>query len=138
MRWWNWRWRSWRKRNRSGVGEYNGGGGTMPFKSVPVVILAAVGAAAQPAAPAFEAATVKSSNANGSGMHWKSRPGYIVMNNYTLQGLMGVVYHVREDQVSGGPKWIDAERFDIEGRALGPVDDPELLRTLQTLLADRL
>jgi uncharacterized protein (TIGR03435 family) len=59
------------------------------------------------------------------------------MKNLSLKVLTGVAYSLPADRVLGGPKWIESERFDIEARAIGPAGDPELLRMLQSLLAER-
>jgi uncharacterized protein (TIGR03435 family) len=44
---------------------------------------------------------------------------------------------IAEDQILGGPKWIDATRYDILARADYAAGEPELLMMLQPLLADR-
>jgi uncharacterized protein (TIGR03435 family) len=108
-------------------------------KSVsPLCLLLWVGVAfSQDAAPAFEAATVKPSKAERDGSSWDSRPGYLVMKNQTLGSLIRIAYHLRPEQVAGGPKWVEADRFDVEARAQGPADDPKLLAMLQTLLTER-
>src|SRR5258706_2563252 len=91
----------------------------------------------QPPAPAFEAATIKPSHEGEGHTSWHSRPGYLVMKNLSLKVLTGVAYSLPADRVIGGPKWIESDRFDIEARAIGPAEDPELLRMLQSLLAER-
>lgn len=48
-----------------------------------------------------------------------------------------IAYRVKDFQVSGGPKWIDADRFDINARSAGGEGDEKLFEMLQTLLADR-
>jgi uncharacterized protein (TIGR03435 family) len=60
------------------------------------------------------------------------------MKNQNLQRLVAIAYGFNDEQrVIGGPKWVGSDRFDIEARAVGPAKDPELLRMLQNLLADR-
>jgi uncharacterized protein (TIGR03435 family) len=87
--------------------------------------------------PAFEAATIKPSKdqPGHSGSH--SRTGMIVMSGQTLKGLICNAYRVKDYQVSGGPKWLDADRFDINAKASGAATDAELKDMLQTLLAER-
>jgi uncharacterized protein (TIGR03435 family) len=87
--------------------------------------------------PSFEAATIKPSQdvPGHSGSH--SRTGMIVMNGQTLKGLICAAYRVKDYQVSGGPKWIEGERFDINAKAAGAATDSELKDMLQSLLADR-
>jgi len=87
--------------------------------------------------PAFEAATIKpSKDAPGhSGSH--SRTGMIVLTGQTLKGLVCAAYQVKDFQVTGGPKWIDGDRFDINAKADGAANGSQLKEMLQTLLADR-
>jgi uncharacterized protein (TIGR03435 family) len=63
--------------------------------------------------------------------------GSIVLLGQTLKRLIVIAYGTKDNQVSGGPKWLDADRFDINAKAAGAVGDPQLLAMLQTLLADR-
>jgi uncharacterized protein (TIGR03435 family) len=46
-------------------------------------------------------------------------------------------YHLTEYQLSGGPGWLDNDRFDIEGRAATPAGEEQLRAMLNTLLAER-
>ncbi len=98
-------------------------------------ILLATCAFAQP--PAFEAATIKPSQDAFGHSGWHVRTGMIVMDGQTLKSLIAIAYHVKDSQVSGGPKWIDGDRFDINAKALGAADQPQLLLMLRTMLADR-
>jgi len=99
------------------------------------IFFLAVCAFAQP--PAFEAATIKPSKdqPGHSGSH--SRTGMIVLTGQTLKGLICSAYQVKDFQVSGGPNWIDGDRFDINAKAEGAANGPQLKLMLQTLLADR-
>jgi uncharacterized protein (TIGR03435 family) len=102
-------------------------------KAVLSILLTASAGAQQ---PAFEAASIKPSKEFG-GRHWDSHPGTISLRGHSLKGLICVAYHIKESQVSGGPKWLDDDRFDINAKAEGPAEDPQLLAMLQTLLAER-
>jgi uncharacterized protein (TIGR03435 family) len=99
-----------------------------------ITILAAASAFAQPAA--FEAAAIKPSKDASRGVSWDTEPGRLNLSA-TLKGMISIAYQVKDFQVAGGPKWIDGERFDINAKAEGPANDPQLLAMLQTLLADR-
>jgi uncharacterized protein (TIGR03435 family) len=59
------------------------------------------------------------------------------MRNCTLWKCIWFAYQVKEYQISGGPKWLDHDRYDINARATGPVKSPELRVMLQRLLAER-
>lgn len=101
-----------------------------------ILILAASCLHAQ-TAPAFEAASIKPADPSETGSGWHSRPGYIVLQNQTLVGLMRIAYHLNEGQVTGGEKWTGVDRFAIEARANAPLDEKDMVPMLQTLLADR-
>jgi uncharacterized protein (TIGR03435 family) len=66
-------------------------------------------------------------------------PGRLSAENITLKLLTAEAYRVYDYQISGGPKWVESERYDVEAKAAG---DPAANRTqlrvmLQNLLADR-
>jgi uncharacterized protein (TIGR03435 family) len=56
-----------------------------------------------------------------------------------LKLLISEAYHVYDFQISGGPKWIDSDRYDVEAKATGdaPPTRNQLRAMLQKLLADR-
>jgi uncharacterized protein (TIGR03435 family) len=102
------------------------------------VVLLAYGAFAQQAGPRFEVATVKPAapNQSGYGVNWNR--GLVRLNNVTLKAAILYAYDLHEYQLSGGPKWVDSEAFDIVGKAESPEDKKEALYAmLQALLADR-
>ncbi len=45
-------------------------------------------------------------------------------------------YHLTPTQLSGGPGWLDSDRFSLEAKAEG-ADESQLRQMLQTLLAER-
>lgn len=58
--------------------------------------------------------------------------------NATLKMMMATAYQVPAFQISGGPNWVDSERFDIEARAEDPRTGYIQLRLMmQSLLEDR-
>ncbi len=109
----------------------------MTMKVIPPLIFSLVAFAQTPAPPAFEAAAIKPSNEppGHSGMH--SRTGMLVIENQTLRGMFRDAYRINENQIEGGPKWMDEDRFNVNARSAGPSEGPELRQMLQTLLADR-
>jgi uncharacterized protein (TIGR03435 family) len=99
---------------------------------------------------AFEVASVKPSAPGVSGMFNSYLPdGGVRITGATLKNLVSVAYGVRAFQISGGPDWINTERFDVDARATTSSDatpvDPlkasaEQRKTgerLRNLLADR-
>lgn len=85
----------------------------------------------------FEAASIKPTRESAGSSTWNTRPGSIVLLGHTLKHLIVIAYGTKDYRVSGGPKWLDADRFDVNAKAAGAVGDPQLLAMLQTLLADR-
>jgi uncharacterized protein (TIGR03435 family) len=104
----------------------------MKFK---IIILASAALALH--AISFDVASVKPSNPNAVGSNSDSDPGRITMQNVTLKRCIMRAYEVPEIQITGGPKWLDESRFDIEARAGYPAQYAELNQMLQTLLAER-
>jgi uncharacterized protein (TIGR03435 family) len=109
------------------------------MKAFAILIAAAIFLMAQPAtAPlTFEAATIKptAEGPHHSGMH--TRTGLLMIQGETLQRLVRTAYQLTPNQVEGGPKWTDSDRYDINAKSEGPAEDDELLRMLQSLLAGR-
>ena len=87
--------------------------------------------------PAFEVASIRPSLESSSGGGIFESKGRIDARNVTLKRCVRGAYNVPEPQIIGGPKWVDQDRFYIEATAAVPTDDYELMRMLQTLLADR-
>jgi uncharacterized protein (TIGR03435 family) len=58
--------------------------------------------------------------------------------NVTLKRCIMGAYGVGPTQISGGPDWVDSERFDILAKTDQPVNDDATLNVmLQNLMADR-
>jgi uncharacterized protein (TIGR03435 family) len=105
-----------------------------------IVTVAAVGgiaggqAAQVPSAPAFEVASIKPNNSGRPGTTMGTQPGTYRATNVNLRTLIVNAYHLQAFQLSGGPRWITSDRFDIVARITAgvPVES-----ALKTLLADR-
>jgi uncharacterized protein (TIGR03435 family) len=100
---------------------------------------------AQPNTPSdalkFDVASVKPSAANcppACGLI-RSTPGSAGYHaeGATLRSLMTVAYSVTDRQISGGPRWMETERFDIEAKADRPHTVDELHAMLAHLLEER-
>jgi uncharacterized protein (TIGR03435 family) len=87
----------------------------------------------------FDAASIKPAKTGVRGYSIRPLPGRLSTSNTTLGMLVAEAYHVYEFQVSGGPKWINADRYDIEAKAEGESQPTEaqLRGMLQELLAYR-
>ena len=99
--------------------------------------------------PSFEVATVKPNAAGDNRVAIMRQPGGRFMTtNTSLRMLLGFAYGVRDFQISGGPSWVNTDRWNIEGRAkesdlpllAGPLDPTvtnPLLQMVQSLIEDR-
>ena len=91
------------------------------------------------AAPQFEVASVKPSNAQpnaASGIY--TGHGRLDAHNVTLKRCILGAYGVGPHEVSGGPSWLDTDHFDILAKADKPInDDAVLMVMLRDLLAER-
>jgi uncharacterized protein (TIGR03435 family) len=102
-----------------------------------VVGVASLGLLAQQAKPpAFEVATLKASKSFGpeSG---DFENGRLTLRNAPIRHLVGAAYDMRVDRVVGGPGWIDADHYDVEGKAEPSTTEATSRLMLQTLLVER-
>jgi uncharacterized protein (TIGR03435 family) len=93
------------------------------------------------AAPRFEVATIKPSQSlEPSGSLKVSPGGQVNVTNFPVMVLLQFAYNVPRQQISGGPSWLDSDRFDIVGKpdTPGGPNMTQLKMMLQKLLADRL
>jgi uncharacterized protein (TIGR03435 family) len=102
------------------------------------------------AAPAFEAASIRPANP-GQGIDMNTFPsGRLSATNCTLKQLIEAAYNFKPYLVSGGPTWLDADRFDITAKAdedagqdkhrviaMGRDAPLQMMLMLQTLLEER-
>jgi uncharacterized protein (TIGR03435 family) len=111
------------------------------MNSLPAVILfpALLGASICSAqiTPTFERASVQPSQSQETTSSYNTKPGALSIRNKSLKDCIRLAYDVKVAQLSGGPKWVETERYDIEAKAARPVGDPQLMAMLQTLLKDR-
>lgn len=93
----------------------------------------------QETAAAFDSASIKPARPEARGYSIRPLPGRLSAENITLKLLIAEAYHVYDFQVSGGSKWVDSERYDVEAKAAGDAapNRSQLRAMLQNLLADR-
>ncbi|HTA43067.1 MAG TPA: TIGR03435 family protein [Bryobacteraceae bacterium] len=92
------------------------------------------------APPEFDAASIKASkpgDIRGSTFQFVTPGGGLEVVNATLKAIIETAYDSREFQISGGPAWIDSERYDITARSAFASAIPETRRKLRALLAQR-
>jgi uncharacterized protein (TIGR03435 family) len=97
----------------------------------------AVRAQDQPSPPVFEVAAIKPHNPSDAGGGFRFQHGRLTISNTELKVLVMSAYGVNQFQISGGPNWMDSERFAILAQAPGGSDHRHLSPMLQALLADR-
>jgi uncharacterized protein (TIGR03435 family) len=93
------------------------------------------------ARPQFEVATVKPSQSSEAGGTIQVSPsGMVNLTNFPVMTLLQFSYNVLRRQISGGPSWLESERFDIVGKPdmEGSPNMSQVREMLQKLLADRL
>jgi uncharacterized protein (TIGR03435 family) len=87
----------------------------------------------------FEVASVKLNHSGdlSSGEH--TGRGRLTVTNDTLKQLIRFAFDVWDFQIEGGPRWLDADRFDIVATtgSSDVITNQQLRRLLQALLADR-
>ena len=96
---------------------------------------------AQPAPnkPAFEVASVKSSDPNPSNPLWigmTADPGMVRYTNITLKDCIRAAYRVRDFQIQG-PGWMTNARFEITAKLAPGAPADQIPEMLQGLLEDR-
>jgi bla regulator protein BlaR1 len=115
-------------------------------RSIGLFIICVGMAFAQPRekSPTFETASVKPSDPAKPESFWNMSPGRLTVRNMSLKSLVMAAYSVKQYQVTGGPKWVDSDRFDILAKLEGGGDNPRgkeaamrLLAAAQALLAER-
>jgi uncharacterized protein (TIGR03435 family) len=103
-------------------------------------------AAAPP--PSFEVASIKPNHSGEMRFFMSWQPGRFTATGMTVRFLITAAYDVKDFQVSGGPGWINSDRYDIDAKEPDSVAEQmeKLPREqqrkwaqsmLQSLLADR-
>jgi uncharacterized protein (TIGR03435 family) len=98
-------------------------------------------AQAQPR-PSFEVASIKPGDPNSHQFGIGIRGSLFIATNASLKMMIGFAYDVQDHQISGGPKWLDSDRFSIEAKPKAAIpfsmERMEPLKLmLQSLLEER-
>ncbi len=92
------------------------------------------------ASPAFEVVTIKPDDPDHpKGKSFLVRNGTISLTGVSLHDLLVFGYGIHPRQVSGGPAWLDTDKFEVVGKSdtEGQPSTKQLGIMLQKLLADR-
>ncbi|MBB5062381.1 uncharacterized protein (TIGR03435 family) [Granulicella mallensis] len=87
----------------------------------------------------FEVASIRPSQSGGQGGGIKPLPdgrGYVAQN-IPIKLMISLMYKVPMRQISGGPDWLNTDRYDVEARTDRPYGIDDLHVMFQNLLADR-
>jgi uncharacterized protein (TIGR03435 family) len=89
--------------------------------------------------PAFEVISIKPSQAGAreSSMHVQPGGQTYLVKNTSVRFMILRVFHLIEDQIVGGPAWLNTSLFDVEAKAEHPGKLEQLNRMFQSLLAER-
>lgn len=113
----------------------------MRISGLLAAIVFALSAHAQDASqPKFQVASIQPNHSGDSSMGITIEPGgRFVADNATAKMLVTVAYRLRDDQVSGLPKWAESEHFDISAKppVEGEVRPDQVRAMLRSLLAER-
>src|SRR5262249_13244830 len=90
--------------------------------------------AQETASPAFEVASIRAADGNGTSISLV--PGSLTMRNMNLSACIAWAYRVQRFQVSG-PGWLGETSFDIAAKAGRPANEEELRAMMRSLLAER-
>ncbi len=89
--------------------------------------------------PAFEVATIKPSDPARPGKLFTVRGQDVMTINTTLSDLITMAYDLHARQITGGPAWIESDKYDITGKpeVPGQPNVAQMKIMIQKLLADR-
>ena len=89
--------------------------------------------------PTFEVATIKPSNPDTPGKLFTVRGRQVLTINTTLNDLITFAYGLHARQITGGPGWLETDKYDVTGQpdAPGLPNQMQLRTMVQKLLADR-
>ena len=89
--------------------------------------------------PSFEVASIRVHQPGPGPLHVSTavEAARINFTNVTLRGCIRAAYGPRPYQITGGPGWLNDDRFDIIAKAAQAAPRAQLMLMLQSLLAER-
>ena len=88
--------------------------------------------------PAFEVASIKPNVSGSDSASMRALPGgRITVTNNSLFNMIRNAYQLQRYQMTGGPDWIDKDRWDIVAKAEGDPSPQQMLPMVETLLIER-
>ncbi len=98
-----------------------------------VLCVVALAASAQ----SFDSVTIRPNRSESSRGNFLTAGDHLTIRNFTLRALIGWAYGVRSFQISGGPRWLDFDKFDVEAASIVNLEPAKMKELLRPLLADR-
>lgn len=91
------------------------------------------------ASPEFEVATIKPATPDRPGKAFMVRGRQFTTINTTLNDLITFAYGIHAKQITGGPAWLETEKYDVAAQpnGEGQPNDKQWKGMVQKLLADR-
>jgi uncharacterized protein (TIGR03435 family) len=101
--------------------------------------VAAPAQAQTPSAPKpFDVAAIKPNQSGSNNVSMGTSHGRLTASNVTVRTLILKAFQLTDVQLSGGPNWINTERFDVSAKTADQsISDDNLWLSLQPLLIDR-
>jgi uncharacterized protein (TIGR03435 family) len=102
--------------------------------------LFAQSAATRPDFAEFEAASIKPTPPGAEGRWIRMQSTHeFAAKNHALKTLVAAAYNLSPNAISGGPAWVDSDRYDVVAKAPGEIRPnlDEQMSMLRRLLADR-
>jgi bla regulator protein blaR1 len=100
--------------------------------------------------PAFDEVSIRSNVTPGpGGRGGQMQPGRFAAQNITLQTLLKMAHarqgtqgpnsaiNLLDQQIAGGPEWLNVDKFDIVATTPGPTQPPQMRLMIQRMLAER-
>jgi uncharacterized protein (TIGR03435 family) len=85
----------------------------------------------------FEVASIKPADPAARILDFREEHGRLTIVNVALLRVVQNAYGMHWFWITGGPPWIDKDRFDIVAKANGDPSHEEMMKMLQALLEDR-
>jgi uncharacterized protein (TIGR03435 family) len=86
----------------------------------------------------FEVASIRPSAPGTRGPTiYNPTPERFAIDGITTKSLIAYAYDVREFQISGGPRWLESDQYDIIAKPQGDTNGQRIMAMTRNLLADR-
>ena len=102
-----------------------------------IALLAALIVAQAPLA--FDVASIKPNTSGEArqGVRFYPPSDRVVVTNLTLRGLIRNAYQLQDDEVAGGPSWLDSDHFDIVANSDGNHSPQDKWLMMRALILER-